>query len=141
MVGEKGIILKTENGGDARPDILSISQTSGDVGSEVTITGCDFGDTQDTSYVSFGVTQATSCTSWSDTEIVVEVPAGVTGTVPVTVTTADGTSNHVDFTIQGVLPPCGTGGSTALLVLGLTLGLLSLAGSSSIRRRMKRKRK
>lgn len=138
VVGEKGIILKTENGGDTKPDILSISQTSGDVGSEVTITGCDFGDTQGTAYVSFGSTQATAYTSWSDTEIVVEVPAGVTGTILVTVTTAEGISNGVGFTVQTVLPPCGTGGSTALLMLGLTLGLLSLAGSSSILRKRKR---
>ncbi|RJP32846.1 MAG: hypothetical protein C4536_05430 [Actinobacteria bacterium] len=97
-VGKDGTILKTTGGGDILPDIVSISPVAGGEGTEATITGCDFCDTQGTSYVSFGSTQATAYTSWSDTEIVVEVPAGAAGNVPVTVTTAEGTSNPADFT-------------------------------------------
>ena len=228
-VGADGTIIKTTGGGDDLPDIVSLAPATGGEGSEVTITGCDFGDTQDASYVSFGDIQATAYTSWSDAEIVVEVPAGVEGTVPVTVTTTEGTSNPKDFTAYAALSvasitpdtaaqnaitvqitdlagtgfqpgaqvrfehgdvalnaydvnvvsgesitckigfflqpagtwdvvvenpggaearledaftvssACGEGSGTALLMLGLTLGLLSLAGSSSLRRR-KRKR-
>jgi len=226
-VGTYGNVLKTTGGGDSLPDIVSIAPTSGGEGSEVTISGCDFGAVQDSSYVSFGGVQATAYTSWSDTEIVAEVPSGVEGEVEVTVTTAEGTSNPVAFTVCGplaltsitpdaavqnaitvqitdlagsgfqpgatvrfeqgstvlnaydvnvvsatsitckigffltpagawdvvvenpggaearledgftVTSNCGQGGGTALLMLGLTLGLLSLAGSSRLRKRRK----
>jgi photosystem II stability/assembly factor-like uncharacterized protein len=226
-VGNYGDIYKTTDGGDALPDIVSLSPASGEEGTEVTVTGCDFGDTQDSSYVSFGSEQATTYTSWSDTEIVAEVPAGVEGTVPVTVTTSEGTSNPKGFTVNepltltsitpdtavqnaitvqitdlagtGFMPGaqvrfeqgdavltaydinvvsgesitfkigffltptgaydvvvenpdgaearledgftvtsnCGQGSGTALLMLGLTLGLLSLAGSTRLRKRRK----
>ena len=62
----------------------TINPTSGAVGTEVTISGSGFGTTQGT--VSFGGISA-SITSWSDTRIVVEVPAGLTsGEVSVVVT-------------------------------------------------------
>lgn len=137
-VGDNGVILKTEDGGGGAPLIYAVQPSSASVGATVTITGYNFGDTQDASYVSFGEVQATTYTSWSDAEIAVEVPTGVTGTVPVTVTALEGTSNPVDFTVQTVLPPCGEGSGAALLMLGLTLGLLSLAGSSSMLRRRNR---
>ncbi|MBN2026638.1 MAG: IPT/TIG domain-containing protein [Actinobacteria bacterium] len=226
-VGNYGNVLKTVDGGDALPDIVSVVPTSGAEGAAVTVSGCDFGDTQDSSYVSFGDTQATTYTSWSHSEIVAAVPAGVAGEVAVTVTTAEGTSNPKGFTItdplsltsitpdtavqnaitveitdlagtgfqpgatvrleQGdtvlaaydvsvvsgesitckigfflaptgawdvvvenpdgaearltggftVTSACGEGGGAALLMLGLTLGLLSLAGSTRLRRRRK----
>jgi photosystem II stability/assembly factor-like uncharacterized protein len=137
-VGDSGVILKTTDGGGGPPLIYAVQPSSAAVGATVTLNGYNFGDIRESSYVSFGGVQASAYTSWSDTQIMVEVPAGVTGTIAVTVTTNEGTSNGVEFTVQEVLPPCGTGGSTALLMLGLTLGLLSLAGSSSIRRRRRR---
>jgi len=225
-VGKYGTILKTTDGGDARPDIVSILPTTGDVGAGITISGCDFGATQDSSYVFFGGIQAAEYISWSDDQIVVKVPAGVAGKVTVTVTTPEGTSNGKPFIVPfpapsvtsiapnqamqftfamevtdlagagfqpgaavrlekgtsvinaynvnvvsenkitctvvlfGVEPgvydvvvtntdgqearlpgaftvtsACGEGSGTALLMLGISLGLLSLAGSSRLRRR------
>ena len=228
-VGNGGVILKTTDGGGGAPFIYAVDPTSGSTGEEVNVTGYNYGAVQDSSYVSFGGVQATTYTSWSDTEIVVEVPVGATGTVPVTVTTAEGTSNPVDFTAYGplavtsitpsegmqntftmditaggtgfqpgatlrlekdgstvnainvyltgetqitgtigllgvesgsydvvvtnpdasearleggftVTPGCGAGSGGALLMLGLTLGLLSLAGSSGMRRMRRRRR-
>jgi len=227
-VGAGGVILKTTDGGGGAPFIYGIEPTSGASGVTATISGYNFGDVQDTSYVSFGSEQAVAYVSWSDTEIVAEVPAGVEGEVAVTVTTSEGTSNPVAFTayaplsvisitpaegtqqtvlldvtvtgdgfqpgatlrlekdgstinavnvvltgdseiagtigLLGVEPGvydvvvlnpdsnearledaftvvsfCGQGGGTALLMLGLTLGLLSLAGSTRLGRRKKRR--
>lgn len=136
-VGSGGLILHTSNGGDSVPDLVSITPTSGTAGSVVTLTGCDFGAERGTSYVSFGNVQASEYLSWSDKEIEVKVPEGVTGTVQVTVTTAQGTSNGVSFTSSAFVFPCGTGSATALPALGLALGMLSLAGA--VGRRTKRR--
>jgi len=98
-VGSKGIIIKTADGGDEKPDITSIDPTSGQPGIEVAVVGCDFGDIQGDSHVSFGDVQATSYSSWSDSEIVAEVPDGIAGDILVTVTTSEGTSNDMSFTV------------------------------------------
>lgn len=227
VVGRAGAILKTVRGGDAWPDIVSLDPQGGGMGTEVKITGCDFGAARDSSYVSFAGVAAVDYKSWSDDEIVVSVPAGVGGPVKVTVTTPVGTSNAKTFAADFVETPptvisvtpnqgmqgtialdialsgtdfrpgcavrlekgsvtskaynvkltadmgitctvglfglepgsydlvvenpdgqearlpgaftvtsaCGAGSGTALLVLGLTLGLLSLAGSAGIGRR------
>jgi subtilisin family serine protease len=82
------------------PHIDGIDPTSGNVGSEVTLGGSDFGLTQGTSYVSFGGVQAASYTSWSDSQVVCLVPAGASGTLQVTVTTPGGTSNSRTFTVE-----------------------------------------
>ena len=103
VVGDNGVILKTNDGGGGAPFIYSVNPSSGSAGIEVTVAGYNFGDTQDSSYLSFGSTQATTYIYWSDTEIVAEVPAGITGNVPVTATTSEGTSNPVDFTVSGPL--------------------------------------
>ena len=82
------------------PTITSISVDSGPVGSEVAIQGTSFGDTQDTSCVSFGGVQADEYTSWSDTEIIVKVPSGVSGQLQVAVTTWAGPSNGMTFSVE-----------------------------------------
>ncbi|NPV58246.1 MAG: hypothetical protein HPY75_01120 [Actinobacteria bacterium] len=87
------------------PAITSIAPDKGEAGTEVTIAGTDFGDSQGSSYVSFGSVQATQYLSWSDTQIKVKVPAEVSGTVGVTVTTGGGTSNAVEFTLKEVPQP------------------------------------
>ena len=224
-VGKDGVIIKTTDGGDEKPDIKSISPTSGQPGIEVAVVGCDFGDIQGDSRVYFSDVKATSYSSWSDSEIVVEVPEGIAGDIQVTVTTTEGTSNSVSFTVpsshtvtsitpdqaaqnavtvnitdlagtgfepgatvrfeQGdrvleaydvnvvsdtqitckigffmepagaydvvvvnpdssearleegftITSPCGEGGGMAVMMLGITLGLLSLAGGFRLRRR------
>jgi len=96
--------------------INSISPTSGEVGTEVTIKGSGFGDSRENdSYVKFGTVAVTEYTSWSANEIKCKVPAGVSGTVQVKVThifhkwgpiTIQVTSNGKNFTLGG-----GGGGS------------------------------
>ena len=222
------LLLKTEDGGESEPEIASISPDSAPPGCEVTIAGFDFENSQGPSHVSFGDAQAAEYISWSDEEIKVIVPAGIEGEVAVTVTTPEGTSNPMPFTVMpgplvasiipdqamqhtvflditglagdnfipgatvrlekgptvlnaynvnvvseteiacsiGLLgaepgtydvvvtnpdggvgrlaegftvdPICGTGSGTALIMLGLSLGLLSLAGSAGLKRRRKR---
>ncbi|MBN2025836.1 MAG: IPT/TIG domain-containing protein, partial [Actinobacteria bacterium] len=80
------------------PAIDGLDPILGPVGTQVTVTGTTFGDTQGTSYVEVGGTRAADYTSWADGEIVVSVPPGATSG-PVTVTTPDGESNAVDFTV------------------------------------------
>lgn len=73
------------------PTVASISPTAGPVagGTSVTLTGTGFvaGAT-----VAFGATQSPTVTVVSATQITAVSPPGVAGTVPVTVTTAGGTS-------------------------------------------------
>jgi hypothetical protein len=85
--------------------ISSLSPTSGPVGTAVTIAGTNFGSTQGTSTVKFNGTTATP-TSWSNTSIVVPVPAGAT-TGNVVVTVGGQASNGVLFTV-GTNPPPGS---------------------------------
>jgi YD repeat-containing protein len=81
------------------PLISSLSTTSGDIGSSVTITGSGFGSTQGSSTVTFSGTSAT-VTSWSSTSVVVTVPVGaITGNVFVTVSSV--ISNGIGFTVTG----------------------------------------
>ena len=79
------------------PNIASLSPTSGNVGTSVTVSGANFGTTQGSSAVRFNGTVATP-TSWSTSTIVAPVPAGATsGTVVVTV--GGVASNGVTFAV------------------------------------------
>jgi hypothetical protein len=70
---------------DPAPAISSLSQTSGSVGTAITISGSNFLDTQSSSTVTFNGTAATP-TFWSANSIGVNVPTGATtGNVVVTV--------------------------------------------------------
>ena len=94
------------------PNIMSLSPTSGPVGTSVTIAGVNFGATQGTSKVTFNGTAATP-TSWSAASIVAQVPSGATsGNVVITVSGV--ASNGVGFTVIASLSACGSG-SEALL--------------------------
>ncbi len=89
---------------------LSLSPDSGPVGTVVTIMGSAFGDSRGTgpnaSTVTFNGTPVTTYTSWSDTRIVVEVPAeATTGEVVVTV---GGTARTIGTFTVGTVPPVGT---------------------------------
>jgi hypothetical protein len=80
------------------PSISSLSPTSGPVGTSVTITGNNFGDTQGTSTLTFNGTSATP-TSWSTTSIAAPVPSGASpGSVLVMVNGV--VSNGVSFTVM-----------------------------------------
>lgn len=83
--------------------ITSLTPQPIDIGGIITIKGTNFGANRDTSYVSFAGTQATDYSSWSDTEIIVKVPAGAkTGKLWVVV---DGEkSNDLEFILKSVNP-------------------------------------
>jgi len=79
--------------------IDAVSPPSGSVGSEVTIDGSSFGSSRGSSYVSFESTQAVQYNEWSDTRIRCLIPAGALSGM-LKVTTADGTSNGVNFVVS-----------------------------------------
>ncbi|WP_159929643.1 MULTISPECIES: IPT/TIG domain-containing protein [Nocardia] len=103
------------------PTLVSISPSSGPAtgGTVVTLTGTGF---TGASSVKFGATPATFYFVLSDSLIVAIAPPG-TGTVPVTVTTAAGTSAGLPFTyvsvpaLAAIAPNSGpvTGGTTVTL--------------------------
>jgi ribosomal protein L31 len=83
------------------PVITSISPTSGETGTTVTINGSNFGNTRGASTVKFGSKTCASAdyVSWSNTQVKVKAPGGISGKVNLTVTTAGGTSNSRAFTV------------------------------------------
>jgi hypothetical protein len=91
----------------AQPTITSLSQQTGALGTPLTITGANFGDTQGTSTVTFqgsGTRVSATPTAWSNANITVTVPNGaVTG--PVIVTVGTQSSNSVSFTVSGSPDP------------------------------------
>ncbi|GHJ39550.1 S-layer family protein [Streptomyces sp. TS71-3] len=114
----------------AVPVLTSLSPTSGPTagGNTVTINGMNLsGATQ----VRFGLNPATILTN-TDTQITVSAPAGPPSSVPVTVTTAGGTSNPLSYfyiaapTVSDLSPHLGpaTGGNT-VTVFGSNLTLTS----------------
>ena len=81
------------------PVISSISPTQGETDTRVTISGANFGTTEDT--VDFG-TQSATIESWGSSSIVALVPLHLpTGQVTVTVTANSQTSNGVTFNVTG----------------------------------------
>jgi YD repeat-containing protein len=116
------------------PSISSLTPTSGTVNTAVTIAGSGFGIPQGTSVVKFNGTAATP-TSWSDSSIVVPVPAGAT-TGPATIVAGGTTSNGVTFTvtpgpsITSLSPASGAAG-TAITISGQNFG--TSQGSSVVR--------
>ena len=80
------------------PAISGLNPSDGPVETSVEITGTSFGATRGTSTVTFNGTAVTAYSSWSDTSITVEVPAGAT-TGPVVVTVDGQASNGVAFTV------------------------------------------
>jgi hypothetical protein len=83
------------------PSITSVSPNSGPVGTQITITGMNFGQAQGVSTVYFNGVAAVVVPPWNDTRIVVTVPAGATtGAVVVTVGGPGGLSASSQFTVQ-----------------------------------------
>ncbi len=117
----------------APPSISGLNPTAGPVGTSVTISGTNFGASQETSTVTFNGTAATP-TSWSATSIVAAVPAGAT-TGKVVVTVNGQASDGVDFTvapppaISGLNPTAGPAG-TSVTISGTNFG--GTQGSSTV---------
>ncbi|MEU1618394.1 IPT/TIG domain-containing protein [Streptomyces sp. NPDC005722] len=117
----------------AQPVLVSVSPSQGPTagGTTVTLTGSGFSGA---SAVRFGSTAATSYTVNSATQITAVAPAG-TGAVPVTVTTAGGTSNAVSYfylntpVLLSLAPSQGpaAGGTT------VTLTGTDLSGATAVR--------
>ena len=102
----------------AAPVVTSLSQTSGAIGASVTINGTNFGAAQGGSTVTFNGTAVTSVSSWTNTALVVHVPAGAT-TGNVVVTVGSQASNSTAFTI--VLAPVVTSLSQTSGAVGITV--------------------
>src|SRR4029077_2560836 len=105
------------------PTITSLSQTSGPVGTAVTITGTNFGSTQGTSTVTFHGTTAT-VTRWSATSLATSVPTGAT-TGNVVVKVGGVPSNGMNFMVT-------TSGPTINFGNGFTPGGMNLLGSAKL---------
>ena len=84
------------------PFLIGIDPDSGNTGDLVTLSGVNLGSGAG-SHVSFAGIDTTDCASWSDDRIEVYVPEG-TQSGGVTVTTPEGRSNAVDFTITSPEP-------------------------------------
>ncbi len=103
--------------------ITSLTPRAGRIGSQVTITGTAFGATSGS--VTFRGRTAT-VTSWSDTQVVCRVPSGLSGVVPVVLTTADAlASAPTNFSVKphvgSLLPARGRVGIT-LTITGTGFG-------------------
>jgi len=87
----------------AAPAIGNVSPTSGAVGTEVTITGSNFGASQGSSTVTFNGTSAGTASAWSATSITVTAPSGAT-TGNVVVSVGGQASNGAPFTVVASSP-------------------------------------
>ncbi|MEW6553778.1 MAG: IPT/TIG domain-containing protein, partial [Actinomycetota bacterium] len=107
------------------PAIYSVSPTVGQTGTEVTIDGANFGEPNESSYVSFGNVIAHDLTAWTDNQIKCLVPAGASGAVNLTVTTGGGQSDGVAFKVKpyisAMTPASGVSG-TVVTVTGTGFG-------------------
>src|SRR5262249_31190758 len=116
------------------PQITSISPTSGGVGTQVTINGSGLQAARGRGYMAIGNVGATP-SSWSDTQIVVTVPAGAyTGPVQVTANNGVTSNNNIVFTmpnpvIAGFSPIAGAVGAQ-VQINGTGFG--ATQGSSSV---------
>jgi YD repeat-containing protein len=86
---------------EGQPAITALSPSSGQNGTQVTITGSGFGATQSSSTVLFNG-MSPSVNSWSDTQIIAAITPG-TSTGPVTVTVAGITAQTAPFTVNSVV--------------------------------------
>src|SRR4029453_888254 len=79
------------------PTLTTLSPNNGPVGTSITVTGANFGATKGSSTITFNGPTATP-TTWSNTSIVVPVPAAATtGNVVVTVNGL--ASNGLNYTV------------------------------------------
>lgn len=81
------------------PLIENLSTASAKIGETITVTGKNFGNKRDTSYVEFSGMKAKEYPEWSDKSIKVKVPEGVT-TGKVYVVVGKRKSNGVDLVIK-----------------------------------------
>ena len=105
------------------PVITSTSATTGTIGSQVVVTGANFGASQGGSGVTLNATPVT-INSWSDTSISITIPSGATsGLLVVSVSPSMNDSNPVVFTVTSQPLPSGW--------LDGDVGAVGIAGNSS----------
>ena len=105
------------------PVITSVSATTGSVGSQVVISGSNFGASQGSSVVTLNAMPVT-INSWSDSSISITIPAGATsGLLVVSAAPSMNDSNPVVFTVTAQPLPSGW--------LDVDVGAVGVAGSSS----------
>ncbi|MES2734428.1 MAG: IPT/TIG domain-containing protein [Bacteroidota bacterium] len=98
-LGSQAYTLKVNAAIVPAPTITSFSPASGNVGSEVIITGTNFSTAPVNNVVSFGAFQA-SVTAATDTQLNVIVPVGISGSVAISVTIGGKTATAgTNFTI------------------------------------------
>ena len=118
------------------PTISGLSPNAGQAGTSVTISGSGFGSTQSTSTVTFNgtiaVARGRNATSWSNTSIVVVVPAGATsGSVIVKVGTQP--SNPMQFNVGTVITSLSaTSGKPGDMITVNGSGFGATQGSSTV---------
>lgn len=80
------------------PVLYTLNPATGAVAAPITVSGNDLASP---TKITFGAIEApvNTITNASATGFTVPVPTGATGSAPVTVTTADGVSNPLDFTV------------------------------------------
>lgn len=109
--------------GSPAPVITSVSATTGSVGSQVVISGSNFGVTQGSGVVLLNGAFATT-SSWSGTSITITIPTGAnSGPLVVSVAPGMNDSNPVKFTVTATPLPAGW--------LDQDVGLVSAAGNAS----------
>ena len=90
--------------GKKGPSITSIAPDTGPAGTEVKITGENFGTSQGDGVVHVG-TGVADVVAWSELKITVKVPSGLPAAAQgISVLTDAGESNQVDFTVTGAQP-------------------------------------
>ncbi|MDY6793935.1 MAG: carboxypeptidase regulatory-like domain-containing protein, partial [Actinomycetota bacterium] len=115
-----GVRFTLATPGGPQPEIMSIEPTSGEIGSEVTVKGGNFGAVQAGSSVIFSNERKAAVTSWSDASITCVVPDdAVSGNV--VVETANGRSNGMWFSVLPAAEPAGAA-TTWYLAEGYTGG-------------------
>ena len=124
------------SGSGAEPTISGLSTSSGSVGTTVTITGTNFGSSQDASVVTFNGIAAGPASAWSASSITIAVPAGAT-TGNVVVIVGEQVSNGLPFTVTAapivnfsVNPTSITLGASATLAWSSTNATSCTAGGA-----------
>nr|HEV7955404.1 IPT/TIG domain-containing protein [Candidatus Acidoferrales bacterium] len=125
-VNSNGFVFNVSTG----PVITSLSPSSGNAGTSVTITGSNFGMTQGASTVTFNGTAATP-SSWSNTSIVASVPANAT-TGNVVVTVSGAASNGVQFAVPSISEVSPNSGAIGELITILGSGFGATQGSGTV---------
>jgi hypothetical protein len=93
-----------KNKPSVKPELSTLDPISGPAGTRVMIIGADLGTTQGDSVVHVG-DKVAQASAWSDTEVTVKVPDGLSKDVQgVTILTPQGESNEVSFAVTAPGP-------------------------------------